>query len=128
MVDHGQGDVDLRRAAVGLARGEQLVEHRAQGCDVAAAVQVAVAHGLLDAHVRGRPDDDALLGPVPGRAELAREPEVGDEGAVVLVEQDILGLDVAVNDAHLVGGLKGSRDVAENLDGLPVRHAAVILL
>ncbi len=71
---------------------------------------------LLRAHVLGRPDErpgpgDALPGERPGDAK------VHDPGVAVLVEHDVLGLEVAMDDPQLDGlpsepfaDLAGDRD------------------
>ena len=83
---------------------EHLVEHRAQGVDVGAGGDLALAHRLLGAHVVRRAERHAGLGhPAPaGLAGRERDAEVGDQRLAV-VQQDVLGLDVAVDHAVAVG-------------------------
>ena len=47
-----------------------------------------------------------VVQPLPGLQQLG-EPEVGELDVVVLVQQDVLGLDVAVHHAHAVTVLQG---------------------
>ena len=84
--------------------GEHLVEHAAQGVDVGAGGDLALAHRLLGAHVVRRAERHAGLGhPVPaGLAGGERDAEVGHQRAPV-VQQDVLRLDVAVDHAVPVG-------------------------
>jgi len=79
---------------------EQLVEDDAQAEHVGAAVHaVALAAGLLGAHVGRR----AGVARAVAHVLLAQgQPEVGDEGPVGAVEQDVARLDVAVDHALLV--------------------------
>ena len=97
----------------GWRRDEQLVEHDAEGEDVAPRVDRQRLH-LLGRHVRHRPHQDAGaassasavdLAAVGGRAarEL-RQAEVEDLDPPVGGEEEVLGLEVAVDDPLLVGG------------------------
>ena len=98
------------RAGEGRVAGEHLVEHRAERVDVGAGRDLALAHRLLGAHVVRRAERHAGLGH-PGAAGLARgerDPEVGHQRAAV-VEQDVLGLDVAVDHAVPVGVVQRAR-------------------
>ncbi len=89
---------------------EHLVEHRAQGVDVGAGGDLALAHRLLGAHVVRRAERHAGLGhPAPaGLAGRERDAEVGDQRLAV-VQQDVLGLDVAVDHAVAVGVVERRR-------------------
>ena len=63
-----------------------------------------VAGGLLRAHVGRGADRQAGLGQRDSRgAQRPRDAEVGDQRAAVAREQDVLGLDVPVDHAVLVG-------------------------
>jgi len=94
-----RGAADERRLAA-----QHLIRHDAQGIEVAARVEIAIARSLLRAHVRRRPDGHARRRQ-PGRIATvrrrgARDPEVGDERAPIdAVEQDVVGLDVTMDDA-----------------------------
>ena len=82
----------------------------AQGVDVRAGGDLALAHRLLGAHVVRRAERHAGLGhPAPaGLAGRERDAEVGDQGLAV-VQQDVLGLDVAVDHAVAVGVVERAR-------------------
>ena len=110
---------DLER---GVARerqpsGEQLVEDDPDRVDVRALVDGGAA-GLLRREVLSRPDDR------PGLCHLARrrpgDTEVGDLEArlavAVLREDDVVGLDVAVDDPAAVREAQRAQDLAGDLD------------
>ena len=82
------------------ASGEHLVRHAAEAVDVAAAIEPGRAARLLGAHVAGRPDRQARLRQLlfARGGERPRDPEVRDHGLIV-GQQDVRGLDVAVHDA-----------------------------
>ena len=83
--------------------GDHLVQHAAQAVDVAPAVDSRIGHRLLGTHVRRRAERDAGARELGAAAlgDRARDAEIGDERLAVL-QQDVLRLDVAVNDALLV--------------------------
>ena len=82
-----------------LAR-EHLVEQTAEAVDVGARVEPALARRLLGAHVTRRAEREPGLGHAiaAGLAHRERDPEVGDERRAI-VQEDVLGLDVAMDDA-----------------------------
>ena len=98
LVDVLVGDRDRRLARVRLLAGEELVEDHPRGVDVGAGVAGAV-DDQLGSEVGDRADDDAA-----GRrvlrvgADRLGQPEVGDLDPAVVGDQDVLGLDVAVDD------------------------------
>ena len=114
---------------------EHLVENRAEGKDVAARVGRPAAH-LLGRHVAERAHDDAGLGARGGRRQIGlrarsfadlrqlREAEVEDLDAPVLRDEEVLGLQVAVDDALLVRGGEAVRDLHRVVDGLARRQPA----
>jgi hypothetical protein len=102
VVEHLAGDDRLgRRADERRLPGQHLVQHAAERVDVAPSVERPLAHGLLGAHVHRRPQRQPGLRQPPLGARLAHragDPEVGEQHPVAL-EQDVLGLDVAVDDS-----------------------------
>ena len=98
---------------------QHLVEHAADGVDVGARGDLLLGGRLLGAHVVRRAEAEAGLGhAAAGRcAHGERDAEVGDHRAAV-VEQDVLGLDVAVDDAVAVRVVQGVGDIAGDADGL----------
>ena len=108
--------------------GEHLEEHAAEGVEVAPGVDHALAGGLLGAHVGRRADDGADIREprVPGRLLCGhRDPEVGDEG-VSAGEEDVLGLDVAVDHPGLVGALERTQHLAGDREGLVDRQPLLL--
>ena len=86
-----------------LATGQHRVPHRAERVDVAPRVHVARAHRLLRRHVARRADDHPRGGQAVAGALPLGDPEVGEHRATgVGVEQDVGGLDVAVDHAAAV--------------------------
>ena len=82
--------------------GEHLEENAAEGVNVGACVSV-LACRLFGRHVVGSSHHDACGR--HGRQRLATgNTEVRDLGDAVGIDQDVLGLDVAVDDSRLVGG------------------------
>ena len=98
-----------------LAR-QQLVEDRAEGEDVGALVEIAQPHGLLGRHVVRAADHVAR----PRQALVVgapRDPEVDEHRlAVRLADQDVGGLDVAVDDPVLVHVRERERDLLGELE------------
>ena len=108
----GAGQHRLGRwSSEGRFARERFVEHTAEAVGVGPAVEFPLARGLLRAHVSGGAEGEAGLGqPVgPRVAERPGDPEVGDDG-IVAIEEDVLGLDVAVDDVLPVGVSEAGRD------------------
>ena len=100
------------------AAGQKFIQQDAQRIDVAAGVDVELVEaGLLGTHVFERADDLAVLGehrafgePLRGGLGHAEVDDFGDGLAVVLGHQHVRGLQVAVDDAFLMGVLDGVAD------------------
>ena len=116
LLERGEGD--------GRAAGEQLIQDRAQGVDVAARVDVWRGPGLLRAHVLRRAQDHAgLRGQlsaeherVHGGSERLGDAEVDHLGhrlAVDLGDEDVRGLQVAVQNGLLMSVLHRLADGKE---------------
>src|SRR3954470_9551580 len=93
--------------------GEHLVQHAPEAVDIAAAVDARIGHALLRTHVGRGAERYAGAGQLL-LAECAggtRDPEVGDQ-CLAILEEDVLGLDVAVNDAVPVRVVERAGDLA----------------
>ena len=93
---HERGDGGV--GGEGHDAGDRLVEHERQRVDIGASVDT-VAEGLFGRRIPGRADRH------PGRlgqrrlGQGARQAEVGDAQAGLVVEEEVGGLDVAVDEA-----------------------------
>ena len=106
--------------------GHHLVEHAPERVDVAPAVHLGVRAGLLGAHVARRAHYGADGGdPVAAGVGGPGDPEVGDEGATVPGEEDVLGLDVAMDHALPVGVLERLRRLTRDADRVRDRERRV---
>ena len=110
----------------GRRAGEQFVEQDAEAVDVGAGVDVEVAHrGLLRAHVdRGAEElleagEEGLLGEfVLGGLGDAEVDHLGHRPVGLEGDHHVGGLEVAVDDAFLVGVVDGGADVLEKGEAL----------
>ena len=111
--DHSKRAV-VRARSEGLGTRERLVEHRREREHVGLNADAVVAHlVLLGRRIseRGAGDRD---GPVRVEVRQLDEPEVGDLGDLLPLdvgEQDVRGLEIAMNDALLVDGVERARDL-----------------
>ena len=113
------------RAGEGRPAGEELEQDAAERVDVARVVRVGGGAALLGRHVVRRAEHHAGLCVGAGggvrRGGLLRDAEVEDLRALadgerkVLHEHDVVGLEIAVNDAEVVRGLQRVRDLATDL-------------
>ena len=91
-----------RVAAIeGQVAGQQFVADHAEAVEIGASVDVEAAC-LFGTHVAGRTHGRALARD-PQVVAVVRDAEIGEQRTLVLVEQHVLGLDVAMHDAALVG-------------------------
>jgi hypothetical protein len=105
--------------ALSPSKGRRLVEHDAEGVEVGAAVEF-FAQRLFGRHVVDGAGDAALAGDADA-ALTHREAEVDelDRGAALAVGvEDVGGLEVAVDEAVLVGVAEGLADLGRDLDRL----------
>ena len=102
--------------------GEALVEHAAERVDVGASVERQpldlLGRGVLDGA-----DEDPRPRQV-GRARLLRDAEVRQVHVLGgLGDQDVRGLDVAVDQVVVVGGVECARDLLEHVERAPDAQA-----
>ena len=107
LVLEGQGEGRVRGER--QAPGDHLEEDDAEGIDVRAAVGLQ-ALDLLGRHVFGSADD-APLGRDPAGPDGPGDPEVEDLGVPLLVDHDVARLEVAVDDARVVGFAQAAADL-----------------
>ena len=99
--------------------GEHAVHHRAEGVNVPPGVRRGREVRLLRSHVEER---------AKGRRHLVGEPrlpEVRQPRAAVVVEQDVRGLQIAVQDSLVVRVDQGNGDLAEVRRGVVTAQRSV---
>ena len=107
VVEHLQGI----RAQVGRASRQHLVQDRAEPVDVGAYGEGIHAFARdFRGHEGGGSDGPDGAGAGDRVVEVAGEPEVAELGVVVAGQEDVAGLDVAVEDAGVVGAGEGLGD------------------
>ncbi len=122
--DRGE-DVGEALAREGAPPGQAFVEHASEGPHVDAPVDGTTA-GLLGRHVGGRAQQaSGLRGEHAVRAGVgvllahgSRQAEVEQLDLAVGSDARVVGLEVAVNHARLVGGLQPVRDAGAERQGL----------
>jgi hypothetical protein len=109
--EHGRRVVGRERRRA----GEHLVGDDAEGVEVAAAIDIALAERLLGRHVGRRANRDAGDGDARTALRGAGDPEVGDEHAAAgALDEDVVGLDVTVHDTVRMRVGQGIGDVPED--------------
>ena len=102
----------LARAHEGRHAGQHLVEHAGERVQVGASVDLDAAEGLLGGHVGRGPESGSHRRRSRLRApQRPGDAEVSNQGEPVR-EQDVLGLDVAMDDAALVRVAERARHLA----------------
>ncbi len=90
-----------------------LVQHRPERVNVRGRAEPDVgAFSLFGRHIVGRADHFARLRMGIGLLVQQSHPEVGDFGFAALVQQDVAGFDVAMNDAALMREIHGPGQTA----------------
>ncbi len=111
---------EQRERGVAAARAaladQHLRQNQAERIDVGALIDL-LAGRLLRRHVGQRPDDRAGRGGERARRRRARDPEVGDDRLLGVVDEDVGGLQIAVHDAHLVRGAQAGHHLARKRQG-----------
>ena len=123
VVDVPVGDLDGHVVGVGLRPGEHLVEHDADGVEVGAGVGTGAGDELGGDVADGA--DEGLRR--RRRGDGAGEPEIGELDLAVGAEQDVVGFEVAVDDARGVDRLEGGEDRVEDDDRLPRGERSAVL-
>ena len=105
--------------------GQELEQDAAERIDVALGPD-ALAARLLGRDVVRRSHHCARLGDAALDVERPRDPEVGHLRAAVAVQEDVLRLHVAVDDAALVREREPARDRQPEVDDLVDRERAAL--
>ena len=115
-------DLNNTLAAKRDRSSHQFVKNDSPSPDIGPGVDV-LGLDLLGRHVLGRPDHDAGAGQA---ARPAREgdSEIHDPDVPLAVDHDVLGLEVAVDDADPVGLVQALGDLAADGDGLGLGQVA----
>ncbi len=124
-LDPHHHDLEGRGAAEGDGPGGHLVEDHAEREDVGLRAD-RLALDLLRRHVERRPDDGAGLRHARLLGGLGHA-EVGDVDPIRGVEHDVLRLQVAMDDALIVGGLEALGGLAEDPQQSLDRELALLL-
>ena len=99
---------------------EQTIKERAQAIDVGRRGDTTlVSHRLLWGHVTGRAHDQPRLGCISRSAEPLGQAEVGDVSTPFVVDQDIRGLQIAMQHTSLVCMVDRSRDRGDQASSRP---------
>ena len=105
-------EAELIGARVDVGAGELLGRHVARRAEHGAR---GGQRGVERGRHRGR---GAPRGLVVEREQRPREPEIGDADAAVAADQHVVGLEVAVEQAHAVGGDQAARRLQEHVHDL----------
>ena len=111
-----EGDVDRGVALDRTLTGEQLEEDEPGGVDVAAGIGDA-ALDLLGGEVGHGAEEHAVISRGGLGGDGPRQPEVGHLDLATVGDEHVLGLDVAVDVAGLVGGGEAGEDGLEDVQG-----------
>jgi hypothetical protein len=122
-----------RRLQERAAPREQLERQTTERIQVGAMIGVGISRGLLRRHVRGRADRGAKLRESRRRgaclgarsADRLGDAEVGDDRSTAR-QQHVVGFDVAVDDAVIVGVGECPGDVAQDMDRLAFGERAAL--
>ena len=122
-VDVLVGDLDGNLAVERLPAGDHFVEHDPDRVDVAAGVGLPAQH-QLGGEVRHGADQRAGAG---GRRDGAGQPEVADLDPAVVGDQHVLGFDVPVDEAGVVGRPQPLDDGVDQGQGQARGQRALVL-
>jgi hypothetical protein len=90
---------------------EHAIQNGTEAVQVAAVIDFAAA-GLLGGHVVGRPDDEVAGGQAGHVVPQSGQAKIEDLHVAPFVEPEILGFDVAMDEASLVRGDQSGSDLA----------------
>ena len=102
-------------ASNGSSPAQHVVAEHAQRVDVAAAVDVELARGLLGRHVVRRAERARRVGAHRIERTQQRDAEIREHRATAAaLEQNVLGLEIAMDDAVAVRRVERQREVAKD--------------
>ena len=104
------GDARQGVAVEGDLVGQALIEDDSQGVEVGPTIDALVAN-LFRRHVEGGAGDPSRPGDRHG-GEL-RDPEIGDLGQAVSIEQDVGRLDVPMDEPFAMSGIESDRHLLD---------------
>ena len=110
---------------------EALIEDDAQRVDVGARIQAHFAADLLGRHVVRRSERGALLRQrhAPGFARVefryAEVEDLHERASVLFCDEQVVGLQIAVDDPGLVRGLYAVARLTDEIDDLLDRHRSL---
>ena len=118
----------LQAAVEGRRRCEAVVEHRAQGVDVTADVEVGIGDDLLRRHVERAADDGAFHGQHgPGRLGRAGDAEVRQLSLSGLIDKDVGWFYVTMDQMYAMGFSQTVSRLVGDSQGQPFWQAAAAL-
>ena len=120
---HARPEVLQRRPVEREGAGDQDVEHDAQGPDIGLGAHITLALEELGCGVGGRaaPGPQQAVGTV-----VVAKAEVRQFDAIIRVQEEVLGLEVAVHHPRQVAVADGGQDLGEDVAGLLLGHAPVL--
>src|SRR6185503_11813406 len=94
---------------------EHVIAKHTDRIEIAAAVDIELAGRLFRRHVMRRPEGARRIGTHRIEGTKERYSKIGEHGtAARTLEEDVLGLEIAVNDAVLMRGVQRLRQIAED--------------
>src|SRR5262249_25914387 len=111
-------------AGKGPFAGEQFVEDHTQAEDVAGRRKMACSACLLRREIEAGAKDFAGLGePVFLFIERESQTEIGDDDLPLFIAQQVGGLEIAMDNAQIVGMLQSARDLGNQLGRVALGEA-----
>ena len=95
---------------------KHFIQHHAERPDIGAPIHIAASE-LFRRHVAGGSDRGSRLGQ-PRDSRTQRQPEIQDAGVPLGVHDDVVALDIAMDDSHLVRLVQAAGDLEADIDRL----------
>ena len=110
---------------VGHFAGQHLIKHHAQTVQISAAIDFSAAQ-LLRAHVIRRAHDRAGVGHHRDAVDGSRDAEIAQYARAIVTQQNIIGLNVAVDIAFAVRIIQSQRHLEHHAQGLIAFQGLVV--